>query len=80
MALNVDPPCWNQGIGRALIAAARERLVQGGYREAELWVLDGNQRAYRFYAADGWSPDGARRTETVWGVRLTDVRYTRRLP
>jgi GNAT superfamily N-acetyltransferase len=80
MALNVDPPCWNRGVGRALIAAAREHLVQSSHREAELWVLDGNERAYRFYAADGWSPDGGKRTETVWGVRLTDLRYTRRLP
>ena len=80
MALNVDPPYWDQGVGRALIAAAREHLVRCGYREAELWVLDGNRRAYQFYAADGWSPDGAKRTETVWGVCLTDLRYARRLP
>jgi GNAT superfamily N-acetyltransferase len=80
MALNVDPPCWSQGIGRSLIATAREHLAQSGYREADLWALDGNERAYRFYAADGWAPDGARRTETVWGVCLTDLRYTRRLP
>lgn len=80
MALNVDPAHWNKGVGRALIAAAREHLARSGYREAELWVLDGNQRAYRFYAADGWAPDGSKRTETVWGVRLTDLRYTRRLP
>jgi ribosomal protein S18 acetylase RimI-like enzyme len=65
MALHVDPQFWNRGLGRALVAAAREQLVQRGYPEAELWVLEGNQRASRFYAADGWSPDGARRTETV---------------
>lgn len=80
LALNVDPAAWNRGIGRALIAAARARLFDSGYREAELWVLDGNRRAYGFYAADGWTPDGGKRTETVWGVRVTDVRYTRRLP
>jgi hypothetical protein len=55
-------------------------LAERGHSEAVLWVLEGNDRAARFYVADGWSPDGARRTETIWGVSVNDIRYRRRLP
>ncbi|MHB1517092.1 MAG: GNAT family N-acetyltransferase [Acidimicrobiales bacterium] len=79
LALYVDPPRWGFGAGRALIAAARERLGEDGFREAVLWLLVGNQRAERFYRIDGWSPDGARRREDVWGVTVDEIRYRRSL-
>ena len=79
-ALYVDPDFWGRGVGRALIAAARARLVAEGYRWAVLWVLEGNARADRFYRADGWAPDGARRTETIGGLAATDLRCRRSLP
>ncbi len=80
MALHVDPERWQRGVGRALVGAARAPLAGHGYREAVLWVLEGNTRAARFYAADGWSPDGKRRSETVWGVSTNNIRYRRALP
>ena len=79
-ALYVDPDSWNRGIGVALVAAARARLLDLGLRQAILWVLRGNVRAERFYRADGWTPDGSNRTDTVWGITLDDVRYQRELP
>ncbi len=33
-----------------------------------------------FYHADGWAPDGARRTERIWGVSAEEARYRRALP
>jgi GNAT superfamily N-acetyltransferase len=80
LALYVDPDFWGRGVGRTLVSAGRARLVGQGHRQAVLWVLEGNARADRFYRADGWSPDGARRTETIWGVAATDLRYLRSLP
>ncbi len=80
MALYVEPEFWSRGLGRALLGAARDRLVQQGYERAVLWVLEGNTRADRFYRADGWSPDGTRRAEAIWGVEAGDVRYHRSLP
>jgi ribosomal protein S18 acetylase RimI-like enzyme len=74
-ALYVDPDCWDLGAGRALMRAAREHLVQAGFREAHLWVLDGNARAERFYRLDGWTPDGARRPEELWGVVVKEIRF-----
>jgi len=79
MALYVDPPAWRRGIGRDLIAEARRFLVERGFSEAVLWVLAGNERAERFYRADGWLPDGMRRTVAVWGVLVNESRYRRRL-
>jgi GNAT superfamily N-acetyltransferase len=78
-ALYVDPELWGRGIGAALIAAARARLIESGFRNALLWMLAGNSRAERFYGIDGWKPDGVRRTDTRRGVVLDELRLQRRL-
>jgi GNAT superfamily N-acetyltransferase len=78
-ALYVDPDHWNLGIGSALIAAARQRLAEQGYRHAVLWLLAGNARAERFYRADGWTPDGTARQDHIWGITVDEVRYRRPL-
>lgn len=74
-ALYLDPEDWGRGIGAALIQAAREHLVTAGFTQAVLWVLDGNQRAIRFYEKHGWRADGARRTQLIWGIELDECRY-----
>jgi len=68
-ALYVDPPSWGLGVGRALIADAREHLRSQDFTEACLWVLVGNDRAERFYRADGWVSDGTRRVAAVHGLK-----------
>lgn len=79
-AIYLDPQAWGRGIGRSLMAEARARLSRQGFAEAILWVLEGNERAKRFYHADGWQPDGHQRQEDVWGVSADEVRYRRSLP
>ena len=76
-ALYVDPEAWGRGVGRALIAHARAELAARGHAEGTLFVLVGNLRAERFYAADGWRPDGVRRVAEIWGARLDEVQYRR---
>lgn len=80
LALYVDPPAWGLGVGRRLLAEARAHLGRRGYGAAVLWVLVGNERAQRFYRADGWRPDDLLRRDEVWGVPVDEVRYRRRLP
>jgi GNAT superfamily N-acetyltransferase len=63
MALYVAPSAWRCGIGMLLHDAAVEHLVGQGCERAELWMLDGNERAAAFYRALGWSPDGRRQVE-----------------
>ncbi len=79
LALYVDPPSWGSGVGRALIAAARERLFDEGFTQTVLWVLTGNKRAEHFYRIDGWSHDGVRRREELWGLNVDELRYKRTL-
>jgi GNAT superfamily N-acetyltransferase len=78
-ALYVDPSAWRRGIGRLLLERSEERMREGGYRQAILWVLDGNEAAARLYRDDGWAPDGAQRYEEVYGVGANVVRYRRAL-
>jgi ribosomal protein S18 acetylase RimI-like enzyme len=78
-ALHVDPAAWGRGGGRALIAQARADLAAAGAAEAHVWVLVGNARAERFYQRDGWTTDGARRSDTVWGAAVDELVYRRRL-
>jgi GNAT superfamily N-acetyltransferase len=78
-ALYVGPECWGHGIGAALISSARGRLRELGFRSAVLWVFAGNARARRFYEADGWVPDGVRRTDARFGAEVGETRYQRGL-
>jgi GNAT superfamily N-acetyltransferase len=78
-ALYVDPEQWGRGIGFALVSAARAHLLGLGFRSAVLWVLSGNVRAERFYRLDQWTPDGLRRTDSVWGIEVNELRYRRGL-
>jgi GNAT superfamily N-acetyltransferase len=78
-ALYVDPDWQGAGVGRALIAAARERLKSLGFQDAVLWVLKGNVKAEAFYRRDGWLFDDLNRRERLWGFWVDEVRYRRAL-
>lgn len=78
-ALYVDPDSWGQGVGRTLILNARTYLREKSFSTATLWVLEGNERAIRFYESDGWMSEGLIREEVVWGVAVNEIRLTRSL-
>jgi GNAT superfamily N-acetyltransferase len=77
-ALYVDPGSWSGGTGRALLAAAEQRLA-GTYAEGTLWVLAENLRARRFYAAAGWHLDGVEAPIEFGGFTPTGLRYRKSL-
>ncbi len=90
-AIHVDPCARGRGIGRQLMASARDCLTRLGFGQAVLWVLAGNQRAERFYRLDGWAPDGSWRIEEIgpgwqsdgmpqWDRKVNEIRYRRDLP
>ncbi|MBS1677788.1 MAG: GNAT family N-acetyltransferase [Actinobacteria bacterium] len=78
-ALYVDPDRYRGGVGRLLMAEARRRLHEAGFTDAILWVLQGNDRAARFYEGEGWRPDGTTRTEQPYGVLSRVDRFRRPL-
>ena len=75
----VAPEHWRSGAGRVLMDASRGTLTRDGYRMAVLWVLERNERARRFYEADGWTADALTQTDDYGGTRLVALRYVTRV-
>jgi GNAT superfamily N-acetyltransferase len=73
--LYLEPDVVGTGGGAALVRHALADLRARGVRTALLWVLDTNAQARRFYERGGWRADGSARTEEVWGVTVSEVRY-----
>jgi len=79
-AINVDPPAWGRGAGRALWRAGEEHLRWTGFRDVTLWVLADNARARRFYAALGFDVDGDRqKLFEQGGAKVVEIRMRRAL-
>jgi GNAT superfamily N-acetyltransferase len=85
-ALYAHPDAFGRGAGPALMDAAIEAMRGRGYREAILWMLEGNQRAEAFYERRGWKRDGGRRPADYPGMtfaseaeRPPEVRFRRAL-
>lgn len=74
-AIYALPEAWGSGAATALMAAALTALRTSGFATANLWVLEDNPRAQRFYEREGWSSDGGRREGEFLGVPITEVRY-----
>ena len=52
--LYVLPTWWGSGVAQRLHDEALERVRAGGSNRCHLWVLEGNDRARRFYERLGW--------------------------
>ena len=75
-AIYVSPDRWGQGLGKALVTCATERLTALGYSTAILWVLESNSRARRFYELSGWKVDDGTKLESLpGGIELREVCY-----
>jgi GNAT superfamily N-acetyltransferase len=69
-ALYAHPGAFGRGAGPALMDAAIEAAHERGFREAILWMLEGNERAEAFYERRGWRRDGGRRPAEYPGMRF----------
>lgn len=74
-AVYLDPKATGLGIGRLLLEDAMAGLVEDGYAECLLWVVEQNVHAQGFYRHLGFRFDGGR---DVWRG-LPVVRYRRAL-
>lgn len=78
--LYAHPSSWGRGVGHALMTRVEDELRAEGWTEAYLWVLNGNERASRFYENHGWAADGAEKFGEGGSVQgLHELRHTRRL-
>ena len=75
--LFVLPPEWGRGAGAALHDEALALLRRHG-AIAQLWVLEANGRARRFYEARGWRDDGGR-SRSTFPPHPLELRYALRL-
>ncbi|KOX07262.1 GNAT family N-acetyltransferase [Nocardiopsis sp. NRRL B-16309] len=74
------PEVWGTGVNQRLMGAVTDALAAGGYTEAVLWVLSANDRARRFYTAQGWrSGEAVERWGPINGVYVHRVRFHRLL-
>lgn len=76
-AIYVEQSHWRQRTGRALLTDAILYLGRKGYSSVNLWVLEENQRARRFYEKAGFGLDGASKTIEIDGCELLELRYRR---
>ena len=74
-AIYALPDVWGSGVGRRLMAAAVNVLHDAAFVDAILWVLEGNDRAQRFYEIGGWQLDGAAKDVVIADIPLAEVRY-----
>lgn len=74
-AIYLDPDHWRRGWGRQLMTAAEECLIELGWREAILWVLEQNEPARRFYEALGWQVEAHRALLNIGGADVQEIRY-----
>ena len=77
-ALFVRPSHWRRGIGRLLCEQSLADARQQGLPSVELWELESNAHARRFFHSMGFRPDGGTRIFLEHaGVSLHELRYQR---
>ncbi|SFR31994.1 Acetyltransferase (GNAT) family protein [Microbacterium azadirachtae] len=77
--LYAHPTEFSTGVGHALISAVEIALREDGFASAYLWVLDGNDRAARFYESHGWNEDGTVKLDERQTMTLRELRRTKSL-
>lgn len=78
-AIYVHPGRWREGHGSRLLDAAESKLVEDGFDQVLLWVLETNRLARDFYERRGWVLGKPIKLEEIGGRQVTEVRYERSL-
>ena len=73
-AIYVDAERAGRGDGERLLALASSSIA---HERFELWVIEENERARRFYENHGFHVDGTAKTDELGGVDVRELRYVR---
>ena len=78
-ALYLRPESRRGGVGTTLLGAALDEIRARGFRDAILWMLEGNDPAEAFYERRGWRRDGGSRGSRYLPdmEELVEVRFRR---
>lgn len=79
MALYFRPAYIGRGFGHILFEAALNELKTEGFSEAFLWVLEGNERAIRFYEREGFAATEHTLSDNIGGKDVTERQYRRKI-
>lgn len=74
-AIHLMPHLRGSGVAQSLHAALLADFTDWACATAELWVLEGNERAQAFYRRMGWTADGTRDSHEIGGVPVPILRY-----
>ena len=69
------PEYMGKGYGRQLLKAVLDELKKKGFTEVFLWVLEGNERAIRFYESFGFIPADDYLDDDIGGKDVREIRY-----
>ena len=78
-AIYVHPAHWGEGYGHELMVGVEAALIEEGFDQVLLWVLDTNIRARHFYERQGWNLGKSVKLEEIGGVQVTEVCYVKDL-
>lgn len=69
------PEYMGKGYGNKLLNFVMNEIIEQGFKEVFLWVLEDNHIARRFYENYGFEFDGDYIDDNIGGKNLREVRY-----
>lgn len=76
VSIYVLPNYWGKGYGSKLLNTALLEIRQLDYKNAYLWVLEGNLNAKAFYENKGFFYNGDKYPFEIMGKPFVNLRYT----
>ena len=77
VSLYLLPEYVGKGYAEPLFSYAANSLLEKGYKEIYLWVLEKNIRAQTFYEKCGFRKNGDTLQMEILGENLTSIRYVK---
>lgn len=74
-AIYLLPEFWRKELGQQLCQVVFDKVLDKGFKEITVWVLESNNQARRFYETVGFCETGDRQTDHIGCESLQVVRY-----
>ncbi|MBU5484175.1 GNAT family N-acetyltransferase [Clostridium sp. MSJ-11] len=69
------PEYFGKGYGKQLLQTTIDGLIQMGYKDIFLWVLETNSKTRHFYERFGFETSSAYLDDDIGGKRLREIQY-----